>query len=230
MADQPRGVLWDLDGTLVDTAQQHFASSVDVFGPRGVTLSPELFLRTFGRRNIDVLRDLLGDHLSDDEALQISAAKEQRYRQLVLAGDLMTLPGVDQWLTRLERQVGGKRSPRRRHTPISRPFSTSSICTPRSMPSSVTRTFNAASPTRRFSASPRPGLESHRNERSSLRMRRPASKPLVEPACEALAWLAAILWCIWTPISSSGHWQIYRLTRSSILEQPPASQGLDSGR
>ena len=101
MADQPRGVLWDLDGTLVDTAQQHFASWVDVFGPRGVTLSPELFLRTFGRRNIDVLRDLLGDHLSDDEALQIGAAKEQRYRQLVLAGDLMTLPGVDQWLTRL---------------------------------------------------------------------------------------------------------------------------------
>ena len=63
MTDEPRGVLWDLDGTLVDTAQQHFAAWVEVFGPRGVTLSPEAVPGTFGRRSMDVLRDLLGEHL-----------------------------------------------------------------------------------------------------------------------------------------------------------------------
>jgi beta-phosphoglucomutase len=94
-------VLWDLDGTLVDTAQQHFAAWVEVFGPRGVTLSPETFLSTFGRRNMDVLRDLLGHDLTDDEALQIGAAKEVSFRQQVLTGELAPLAGVAEWLPRL---------------------------------------------------------------------------------------------------------------------------------
>src|SRR4051812_40542232 len=101
MTDEPRGVLWDLDGTLVDTAQHHFGSWVHVFEPRGVTLEPEMFLRTFGRQNLDVLRDVLGDSLSDDEVFQLGAAKETNFRQRVLAGELVPLAGVAEWLTRL---------------------------------------------------------------------------------------------------------------------------------
>jgi HAD superfamily hydrolase (TIGR01509 family) len=101
MTDEPRGVLWDLDGTLVDTAQQHFAAWVEVCGPRGVTLSPETFLGTFGRRNMDVLRDLLGQDLTDDEVLQIGTAKETSFRRQVQTGELAPLTGVAAWLTRL---------------------------------------------------------------------------------------------------------------------------------
>src|SRR5262245_49419082 len=101
MTDEPKGVLWDLDGTLVDTAEQHFAAWVDIFGPRGVAFQPEMFLRTFGRRNVDVLRDMLGEHLTDDEVRQIGAAKEENYRHRVLAGELVTLAGVAEWLPQL---------------------------------------------------------------------------------------------------------------------------------
>lgn len=101
MTNEPRGVLWDLDGTLVGTAEHHFAAWVEIFGPRGVSLSPEAFLGTFGRRSMDVLRDLVGEHLTDDDVLQIGAAKESSFRRQILNGDLAPLAGVADWLSRL---------------------------------------------------------------------------------------------------------------------------------
>jgi beta-phosphoglucomutase len=96
-----RAVLWDLDGTLVDTAEHHFAAWVGTLGPRGVDLTPEIFLRTFGRRNVDVLRDMLGDDLTDDEVRALGGAKEVEYRARVSVGPLVLLPGVSTWLARL---------------------------------------------------------------------------------------------------------------------------------
>jgi beta-phosphoglucomutase len=96
-----RAVLWDLDGTLVDTAEHHFAAWVGTLGPRGVDLTPEVFLRTFGRRNVDVLRDMLGDELTDDEVRTLGGAKEVEYRARVSVGPLVLLPGVAEWLARL---------------------------------------------------------------------------------------------------------------------------------
>jgi len=101
MVHEPRGVLWDLDGTLVDTAEQHFAAWIEVFGPRGISLTPETFLGTFGRRSTDVLRDLVGEHLTDDEVFQIGADKEAHFRHQVLTGELAPLSGVADWLPRL---------------------------------------------------------------------------------------------------------------------------------
>jgi beta-phosphoglucomutase family hydrolase len=98
---EPRAVLWDLDGTLVDTADHHLAAWRQTLGPRGVVLSPEMFMRTFGRRNVDVLRDLLGNGLTDDEVRDLGGAKEADYRERVRAGRLFLLPGVERWLKRL---------------------------------------------------------------------------------------------------------------------------------
>jgi beta-phosphoglucomutase len=105
----PRAVLWDLDGTLVDTADQHFAAWTDTFAPRGVALARDAFLSTFGRRNVDVLRDMLGDGLSDDDVREIGLAKEENYRSRVAAAQLQTLPGVAMWLRRL-RQEGWRQA------------------------------------------------------------------------------------------------------------------------
>lgn len=96
-----RAVLWDLDGTLVDTAEHHFAAWGNVLGARGVDLTREAFLRTFGRRNVDVLRDMLGDGLSDEDVRDLGASKEIDYRARVRAGRLATLGGVDRWLALL---------------------------------------------------------------------------------------------------------------------------------
>jgi beta-phosphoglucomutase family hydrolase len=96
-----KAVLWDLDGTLVDTGAYHFASWQTALADLGIDLTPEMFVRTFGRRNVDVLRDILGVMFSDDNVHRLGAAKEEEYRALVRAGHLVALPGVAQWLERL---------------------------------------------------------------------------------------------------------------------------------
>jgi beta-phosphoglucomutase len=99
--DAPRAVLWDLDGTLVDTAEQHLAAWQSILGPRGVALTRDDFLRTFGRQNVDVLRDMLGEAIAGDDVRAIGAAKEADYRARVRAARLAPLPGVRAWLARL---------------------------------------------------------------------------------------------------------------------------------
>jgi len=93
----------------VDTADQHFAAWTDTFAPREVALERAAFLSTFGRRNVDVLRDMLGDDLSDDDVRTIGLAKEENYRARVAAAPLETLPGVAVWLQRL-RQEGWRQA------------------------------------------------------------------------------------------------------------------------
>jgi HAD superfamily hydrolase (TIGR01509 family) len=107
--NEPRAVLWDLDGTLIDTAAHHFASWSAALGPLGIELTPERFRRTFGRRNRAVLRDLLGDDLDEEEMRRPGGAKEEDYRARVAAAQLVTLPGVAEWLLRL-REAGWRQA------------------------------------------------------------------------------------------------------------------------
>ena len=105
----PRAVLWDLDGTLVDTAAQHMAAWSAVLTPRGVDFTRERFLGTFGRRNLDVLRDLLAEDLSEEMVREIGGAKEEHFRALVRTGPLHMLPGSADWLRRL-RETGWRQA------------------------------------------------------------------------------------------------------------------------
>jgi beta-phosphoglucomutase len=115
-ADAPRAVLWDMDGTLIDSAEYHWLGWQETLGREGHPLTRERFLSTFGRRNDAVLRDLLGEDLADAEIARIAAAKEDRYRELVRTGGIEPLPGVREWLARLHdvgwRQAVASSSPR----------------------------------------------------------------------------------------------------------------------
>ena len=97
----PRAVLWDMDGTLLDSAEFHWLSWREVMAAEGREMSHEHFLTTFGRRNDAILRGLFGDDFPDAEVVRIAAAKEERYRALALAGNVEPLPGVRAWLARL---------------------------------------------------------------------------------------------------------------------------------
>lgn len=97
----PRAVLWDMDGTLIDSAEYHWLSWRETLAGEGLDLSRDRFLTTFGRRNDAVLRDLLGDDLADAEIARIAVAKEDRYRALVRTGGIEPLPGARDWLARL---------------------------------------------------------------------------------------------------------------------------------
>lgn len=49
------GVIWDMDGVILDSAEQHWASWRDLAAETGATFTREDFRRTFGQRNDDII-------------------------------------------------------------------------------------------------------------------------------------------------------------------------------
>lgn len=89
-----RGVIWDMDGTLIDSADYHYESWKELLGSEGVDLDYPAFLIGFGRRNDEWLRQLLGEHIALSDIQRIGNAKEARYREMIEASGLALLPGV----------------------------------------------------------------------------------------------------------------------------------------
>jgi len=90
----PRGVLWDLDGTILDSAECHRLSWLEILRAERVSVTEGAFERTFGQRNETVLRKWLGDDLSPAELARIADAKEARYRALLGERGVVLMPGV----------------------------------------------------------------------------------------------------------------------------------------
>ncbi len=100
-AGGPLAVLWDMDGTLVDSAAYHLRAWRETLAALGVEVTHERFMRTFGRRNDAVIRDLVDPAADAATIVRIAGEKEERYRGFVRAGGLVPLPGVLPWLERL---------------------------------------------------------------------------------------------------------------------------------
>lgn len=98
-----RAVLWDLDGTLVDTAPLHWEVWNEVLAGYGRSLTLEEFLPTFGLRNDTVIPLWIGAHLSAEEVQYISEVKEKRFRERLAETPVALLPGALDWLARLKR-------------------------------------------------------------------------------------------------------------------------------
>jgi beta-phosphoglucomutase len=99
--DQRRAVLWDLDGTIVDTLELHWQSWLDTLQPEGVKVSREQFLATFGQRNVSFLPGWLGESRDSERVKRISEAKEAAFRRLIRERGLTALPGAVEWITKL---------------------------------------------------------------------------------------------------------------------------------
>jgi len=100
-----RAVLWDMDGTLVDSAEYHWQAWRDTMAREGSPITHEQFLATFGQRNDSILRQWLGKSGTPDAIDGIGRAKEELYRQHVRERGITPLPGVLKWVTLL-RQCG----------------------------------------------------------------------------------------------------------------------------
>jgi beta-phosphoglucomutase len=98
---QQRAVLWDMDGTLLDSAEYHWLAWREVLAAEGYELTYEQFRASFGQRNDTILRAYFGPDLPDSEVARIGEAKEARYRALVRTHGVKLLPGVEDWLARL---------------------------------------------------------------------------------------------------------------------------------
>jgi beta-phosphoglucomutase len=115
LATTPRAVLWDLDGTLVDSEEYHWLAWRDSMAAEGVTISRQQFLETFGLRNDAVVPQWIPG-ATVERIERIANAKEQLYRRMVREGGLAPLPGAAEWTRRLSnegwRQAIASSSPR----------------------------------------------------------------------------------------------------------------------
>jgi len=96
-----RAVLWDIDGTLIDSEEFHWISWRDTMAKEGVQITREQFLSTFGQRNDSILSQWLGDTATPARIEKTANAKEELYRHLIRRNGISLLPGVADWLYRL---------------------------------------------------------------------------------------------------------------------------------
>jgi beta-phosphoglucomutase len=99
---QPRAVLWDLDGTIVDSQRFHWIAWKQTLEPRGVRVSFEQFLRTFGQTNATFLPAWLGPDARAGQIREVSELKEACFRRIIQETGLSPLPGVASWIARLD--------------------------------------------------------------------------------------------------------------------------------
>ena len=88
----PIGVIFDMDGVLVDSADAHFRSWQLLATECGGVVTEEQFTATFGRQNRDIIPILFGD-VSQTRMGELADRKEELYRTLV-DQDTPILPGA----------------------------------------------------------------------------------------------------------------------------------------
>jgi HAD superfamily hydrolase (TIGR01509 family) len=96
-----RAVLWDLDGTLVDSGDYHWRAWRETLHAEGVELSYQQFLDSFGQRNDRILSNWLGPGTAADRIQRVGDAKEALYRKFARREGLVALPGALEWVRRL---------------------------------------------------------------------------------------------------------------------------------
>jgi len=102
-ANEPRAVLWDVDGTLIDSSEYHWLSWQGTLAAENFPITRAQFASTFGQRNDEILRAYFPRYTSDDIA-RVGESKERAYRELIRARGLKLLPGVRRWLEKLRGQ------------------------------------------------------------------------------------------------------------------------------
>jgi len=100
---QEIGILWDLDGTLMDTKDMHFRSWHEAMLTVGMDLDYQLFQENFGRNNAEIIPIYLGNTPDDKLQAQLSDLKEDIFLSLVQGRSLL-FEGVKIWLDYFQEQ------------------------------------------------------------------------------------------------------------------------------
>ncbi len=95
------GVLWDMDGVLVDTGEFHFQAWLQTLSERDIPFSRDFFQSTFGMNNTGILTTLLERTPTPELVAEIGGHKEFLFRQAI-RGRAQPLSGVRAWLEKLE--------------------------------------------------------------------------------------------------------------------------------
>lgn len=84
------GVVFDMDGVLVDSAEPHFESWQRLAREEGITITRRQFEGSFGRQNRDIVPEFFG-RIGAERLEAIANRKEALYREIVRA----KVPAVD---------------------------------------------------------------------------------------------------------------------------------------
>lgn len=95
---QQKAVIWDLDGTLIDSVAYHWQSWKIVMEAENFVYTHADFVADFGKRNDEILRLRVNAAMPAAEIARIALAKEERYRHLVRTQRLELLAGGADWL------------------------------------------------------------------------------------------------------------------------------------
>lgn len=107
-------VLWDVDGVLIDSGEQHRRAWEQLAREEHLPYSDADFWATFGMRNSDIFPRMFGISGPPERIATLADHKEAIYRAL-LAKDAVALPGAKELLTALHtagyRQALGSSAP-----------------------------------------------------------------------------------------------------------------------
>jgi beta-phosphoglucomutase len=109
-----RAVIWDVDGVLLDSAEQHRQAWHQLAAEEGVAFTDADFWATFGMRNADIIPRFYGAHLTPERVAALGERKEAIYRAK-LRGQAVALPGARELMAALHaagwRQAIGSSAP-----------------------------------------------------------------------------------------------------------------------
>jgi HAD superfamily hydrolase (TIGR01509 family) len=97
-----RAVIWDLDGTLVDSLEAHIYAWQVTMAEHGFTMTREDFRLVNGKKMADALQVLLGSCHTMQELAEVELRKEARFRERLSKVGLRPMPGVVTWLEHLQ--------------------------------------------------------------------------------------------------------------------------------
>src|SRR5262245_10504544 len=95
----PIGVIFDMDGVLVDSAAAHLKSWQALALELGRTVTPKQFAQSFGRRSTEIIA-LLFSTTDPMEVHRLDGRKESLYRDLI-RGHVPEMPGATDVLRRI---------------------------------------------------------------------------------------------------------------------------------
>jgi beta-phosphoglucomutase family hydrolase len=96
-----RALIFDMDGVLIDSNAVHRRAWEEYNRRHGVETTEAMQQRMYGRRNDQIVRAFLGNHLTDSEVFAHGAAKEALYREIMKPRVRRALvPGVIDFISR----------------------------------------------------------------------------------------------------------------------------------
>lgn len=98
----PFGAIFDWDGVIIDSASLHEQSWRRLAAELGKSIAPESFMRGFGMKSARIIEEIHHWASEPEEIARLARRKEALYREIVAQTDIAPLPGVVEWLHRLD--------------------------------------------------------------------------------------------------------------------------------